>query len=1383
MINPFRKAWWCSGVALWLLPFLAAVGAQSLPAANLVSDTSGLGDSADFTGTLEVVEICYPDHAEQSFSLTDEKTGEKHKLNFAVEPAEGHLTGERVRIRGRAQGEDIFVPAQATAAAGGMEVLAAAPAPTTGFTAQPSVLYSGGTTTTTVVHKALVELLIYSDYATNYYTAADIVTVSNRFFTATGSSVNTAYLEDTYGAVGFAGDVVICYIASPSTPYTTTWMTQGDAAATAQGYPPGNYLHRVYYVSGAGGWAGLGTVGGNGGWAQLYYTDGGTACHELGHNLGFNHASTQWGNTNAWVEYGDGSDFMGANYKWQHNNAPHKIQMGWVKAQSVTNADFYKISRLEDVPATMPYPQALTLPSSSAYGTSVDGWPYYFSYKQNVGLDSEGSPYNAGLSIHRWGGGTGHPAVIAVLADGGSFTDSQIGLTVKQISHDTNSVTVAIALCPGSAQPFTATLADNQMAARTPQLIDVAANSDCNPLTVTAFDATSAMGGTIALTNNQLFYTPPGIFIGNDTFNYTVTNLLGDVSASVVTILPVSLPPYNWDANGATAGTGGTNTWNTTSATWDNGTNLWPSTGVSNIASFAGIVGKVTIAAGGVAANGLMFATDGYLIQSNTLTLNGSNPFIILETGVDARINSALGGTAGFNFLGSGTLTLDGSNTLAGPVQINAGTLQVGNGAGSGTLGSTTVTNNGALTFFRTNSFTFPNVISGSGSISQLGSGTVTLTGSNIYAGTTTISAGTLALSGGDNRLPTNTTVIYPANTILNVGTTTQTVARLTFNNGITANVDGGGKLVLAGQDLTVGSTVSSTTTLDLAGLNNFVFNSPANNVNVGGQAGGGVTALGTLTLSPNSSITANNLNVQTVGSVSSYTQSTANTGTLNLGKTNTFNVNTLNLGTSGSDLGYIQYSSAVTNPLLTIRNAAGTGRATINLGGHTTVGGPTTTTVKFDLASNATGSVLDALTGTLTIGNCTRMDTGNTENATFAMGGGTLDATTIVLGAMANNAGNYGTLNSTLTVGGGTIKVSTLTFGNHTDSNGTNISTFNLNSGATLAAQTVSLGTGTSTRAFNWNSGTIRNYDSATSLTMPSGLTLTTIAGGTHDFTIDAARTGTINSVIAGGGAMTKSGVGTATLTVANTYTNTTTINAGTLALGSAGAIATSPVITVNSGALFDVSAVSGFTIGAAQKLQGFGSVRGNMTVAGTLAPGGSIGTLTFSNNLTLTGTNVFEIARPNGGATNDQAVVIGTVTYGGALVVTNIGANALQWGDVFKLFNAGARAGTFASTNLPPLALPLYWTNKLSVDGTIAVATTINTLPANILSGVSGTNLNLSWPADHTGWRLLVQTNTLDAGLGTNWSIWPNSTNVNSISIPINQANATVFFKLVYP
>jgi hypothetical protein len=63
------------------------------------------------------------------------------------------------------------------------------------------------------------------------------------------------------------------------------------------------------------------------------------------------------------------------------------------------------------------------------------------------------------------------------------------------------------------------------------------------------------------------------------------------------------------------------------------------------------------------------------------------------------------------------------------------------------------------------------------------------------------------------------------------------------------------------------------------------------------------------------------------------------------------------------------------------------------------------------------------------------------------------------------------------------------------------------------------------------------------------------------------------------------------------------------------------------------------------------------------------------------------------------------------------------------------------------------------------------------------TGTNLKLSWPADHLGWRLLVQTNQGNMGLSTKWFTWPNSTNWTSVIIPVVSTNSSVFFKLVYP
>jgi hypothetical protein len=75
------------------------------------------------------------------------------------------------------------------------------------------------------------------------------------------------------------------------------------------------------------------------------------------------------------------------------------------------------------------------------------------------------------------------------------------------------------------------------------------------------------------------------------------------------------------------------------------------------------------------------------------------------------------------------------------------------------------------------------------------------------------------------------------------------------------------------------------------------------------------------------------------------------------------------------------------------------------------------------------------------------------------------------------------------------------------------------------------------------------------------------------------------------------------------------------------------------------------------------------------------------------------------------------------------------------------------------------------------------VATNPTNITVVVSGGILHLSWPADHTGWTLQSQTNSRNSGLGTNWAAVPGSTTVNSMNLPIDPANGSVFFRMVYP
>ncbi len=65
----------------------------------------------------------------------------------------------------------------------------------------------------------------------------------------------------------------------------------------------------------------------------------------------------------------------------------------------------------------------------------------------------------------------------------------------------------------------------------------------------------------------------------------------------------------------------------------------------------------------------------------------------------------------------------------------------------------------------------------------------------------------------------------------------------------------------------------------------------------------------------------------------------------------------------------------------------------------------------------------------------------------------------------------------------------------------------------------------------------------------------------------------------------------------------------------------------------------------------------------------------------------------------------------------------------------------------------------------------------PTNITVSVSSNTLTIAWPADHVGWILQAQTNGLSTG---QWFDLPGSDAVNAVVIPMNLANAAVFYRL---
>jgi hypothetical protein len=160
------------------------------------------------------------------------------------------------------------------------------------------------------------------------------------------------------------------------------------------------------------------------------------------------------------------------------------------------------------------------------------------------------------------------------------------------------------------------------------------------------------------------------------------------------------------------------------------------------------------------------------------------------------------------------------------------------------------------------------------------------------------------------------------------------------------------------------------------------------------------------------------------------------------------------------------------------------------------------------------------------------------------------------------------------------------------------------------------------------------------------------------------------------------------------------------------------------------------------------------------------------------LNGSLMLELNRTNVPAADELLGTAGTITGGGALTVTNLGSS-LQAGDRFQLFNQSVSG--FATLNFPSLGAGLGWANNLGQNGTLAVVSTVAPILTSQLA--AGNSLSLTWPADHSGWRLQAQTNSVGQGLGTNWWDVAGSTLTNQMTIPINKTDGSVFYRLIYP
>ena len=454
--------------------------------------------------------------------------------------------------------------------------------------------------------------------------------------------------------------------------------------------------------------------------------------------------------------------------------------------------------------------------------------------------------------------------------------------------------------------------------------------------------------------------------------------------------------------------------------------------------SFAGVIagtgGFEKLGAGTLTLSGASTYAGVTTITAGTLRIEGAgalsgggitnNAALVFARSDTVTLANAISGTGTLTQAGSGTLILTGANTHTGLTTINAGgTIQVGDGGTSGQISGGAVLNNGALVVNRGDAVTLANAISGSGTLTQAGSGVLTLTGANSHAGLTTINSGTTLRVEGTGTLGTGGVANEGALVFARPGAVT-----------LAGNLSGTGSLAQAGSGtLTIsgaathtgGTSIASGGTLRVTGsLSGDIANAGALVFERATALtyGGAISGAGTLTQAGTGTLTLTGANTHTGGT-------TISAGRLSIGDG----------GTTGSVAGNI-----TNNALLVFNRSdavtfggvisgtggvtqAGTGTLTLT-GASTHTGGTSVTAGTLSIAAGATlssGSTVTVAEGGTLIYESGAHAGNNTHVVQGSVTGGVAGGLLRFLGTASAGSGTYTNTASTILISAATNEIS----------------------------------------------------------------------------------------------------------------------------------------------------------------------------------------------------------------------------------------------------------------------------------------------------------------------------------------------------------------------